>query len=157
MCSRTTICMCPTMYVSYYYVCVLVLVYIYPHTRSSYYYICVHIQPRSRLCVVLLLYVSSYTICPHTAPHATTCVRIQPLSRLCVLILDTSIYGVLTPLLILVHMCPHTNALARQALGASEHLYTPMPYQHLYKNKRSELSLDSRSVLLKAHQEAFAS
>jgi hypothetical protein len=60
---------------SYYYICVLILLQMCPHTTayvSSYYYIFVlillHVSSYYYICVVIRLYVCSYCyICPHTA------------------------------------------------------------------------------------------
>jgi hypothetical protein len=99
VCPHPTICvfssynMCPhTIYVSSYCTCVLILLYMCPHTTkcmSSYYYMCPHtamcVSSYYYTCVLILLYTcphttiymsSYYYICVHillhTYAHATT-------------------------------------------------------------------------------------
>jgi hypothetical protein len=80
--SNLLLYICSSIYVSsYYYICVLILLYMCPHTTiyvSSYYYICMKIHQRRiyyYICVLILLYMCRYYIssalvllymCPHT-------------------------------------------------------------------------------------------
>ena len=94
---------------SYYYICVLILLYLCPHTTtcvSSYCYIC----PHTTVCVLQLLYMCPHTIicvlillykCPHTAIIVSSYHYLY-------LILPYMCPDACLCFLRLLYMCPHT-------------------------------------------------
>jgi hypothetical protein len=118
---------------SYYYICVLILLYMCPHTAiyvSSYYYICVlillymcphtaiYMSSYCYICVLILLYMWAYPVYGVYGPHAVLILVLMLSSYCCphaVLILLDRIYGP-HAVLILLYMCvshtSHTYAVA---------------------------------------------
>jgi hypothetical protein len=82
---------------SYYCICVLILLYMCPHTTvyvSSYYYMC----PHTTICFLILL-----CMCPHTTVYVSSYYYV------CVLILLYMCPHTTICVLILLYMCPHTT------------------------------------------------
>ena len=112
--------MCPhtAMYVSSYdFLCVLILV-MCPHTTiqmssQSDELVLLYICPHTAICVLILLCVSSYYMCPHTprCPHTIMC----PHTTICAFILLC--------VLILYDMCPHTTVYVSSYSYLSSYYY----------------------------------
>ena len=111
-------CRHTTTYASAYYIFVLILLHICPHTTASVLILLYtrSVQCAAALCFTLLLHLSSsYYICPHTTAY-TQC----PLSQL---------NPTATSVLILLHIYPHPT------VHTHTHTHTPPTHTHTHTHR----------------------
>jgi hypothetical protein len=106
---------------SYYYICVLILVYMCPHTciyvsaSHTCIYMCqellIYVSGATDTCVLILLYIS-----PHTTIYVSGATDVSSYYYICLLILLYVSRATDICVLILLYMCPHTTIYVCPAL-----------------------------------------